>query len=105
MSTGKKYEGDRQVSFLDKEEARWLREEGAGIEDGLCLARFHADYETEGVSGWKAGDLVNVTAEDGTVLKFEITITGKRCFPECGLLQRRGSKCPLADGVAFGKNL
>ena len=105
MSEVRKYEGDRKVSFLDKEAARWLREEAQGITDGLCLARFHADYEAEGVTRWKAGDLVNVPAEDGTMLKFEIAITGKRCFPECGLLQRTGRKCPLADGVAFGKNL
>ena len=98
MSEVKKREGDRQVSFLDKKAARWLREEAPAISDGLCLARFHADMEAEGVSGWKAGDTVMV---DG--MAYEITITGKRCFPECGLLQRSGAKCPLADGVAFGR--
>ena len=49
MSTMKKYEGDRRVSFLDKEAARWLCEEAPAIEDGLCLGRFHADLEAEGV--------------------------------------------------------
>ena len=105
MSEVKKHEGDRQVSFIDKDTARWLREEAPGITDGLCLARFHADLEAEGAAGWKAGELVDVTSEDGTVTRYEIAITGKRCFPECGLLQRTGRKCPLADGVAFGRKI
>ena len=98
MSTMKKYEGDRQVSFLDKEAARWLREEAPAIEDGLCLARFHADLEADGVKVWQKGQHVTVCGS-----QYEITITGKRCFKECGLLQRTGVKCPLADGVAFGR--
>ncbi len=98
MSKMKKHEGDRQVSFVDKEAARWLREEAAGIEDGLCLRRFHADLETEGVSYWQTGQIVAVCGSH-----YEITVTGKRCFAECGLLQRTGVKCPLADGVAFGR--
>ena len=100
MSEVKKYEGYRQVSFLDKESARWLREEAPGIADGLCLARFHADYEAEGVAGWKTGDVVSVNG-----MEFEVTVSGKRCFAECGLLQRTGVKCPLAEGAAFGKRI
>ena len=91
----------REVSFIDSETARWLREEAP--EDGLCLKRFHADYELEGVCGWKSGDRVEITGPDGEKLQFEVTITGKKCFPECSLLQRTGEKCPLAAGVAFGR--
>ncbi|MGN1144782.1 MAG: molybdenum cofactor biosynthesis protein B [Anaerovoracaceae bacterium] len=93
----------REVSFIDSETARWLREEAPG--DGLCLKRFHADYELEGVCGWKIGDRVEITGPDGEKLQFEVTITGKKCFPECCLLQRTGEKCPLAAGVAFGRKL
>ena len=100
MSDMKKYEGDRAVSFLDKKAAQWLRDEAPSVEDGLCLARFHADFEVEGVADWQVGDTVTV---DGR--QYRITITGKRCFPECGLLQRTGRKCPLADGVVFGRIL
>ena len=100
MSESKKHAGDRQVSFLDKDAAKWLAEEAADIPDGLCLRRFHADFEAEGTAEWKIGDTVWA---DGTA--YEITITGKRCFSECGLLQRTGEKCPLAEGVAFGKPL
>lgn len=100
MSEMKKHEGDRQVSFLDKEAARWLREEAPAMEDGLCLSRFHADVEAEGAVDWQTGDIVSVC---GT--RYEITIIGKRCFSECGLLQRTGMKCPLAGGVAFGRPL
>ena len=98
MSTMKKYEGDRRVSFLDKKAARWLREEAPAIEDGLCLARFHADLEADGVKVWQKGQHVTVCGS-----QYEITITGKRCFKECGLLQRTGVKCPLASGTAFGR--
>ena len=91
----------REISFIDSETARWLREEAP--EDGLCLKRFHADYELKGVCGWKTGDRVEITGPDGDKLQFEVTITGKRCFPECSLLQRTGEKCPLAAGVAFGR--
>ena len=91
----------REISFIDSETARWLREEAP--EDGLCLKRFHADYELEGVCGWKTGDRVEITGPDGDKLQFEVTITGKRCFPECSVLQRTGEKCPLAAGVAFGR--
>ena len=100
MSEVKKHEGDRAVSFLDKGAAQWLRDEALVIEDGLCLARFHADMDAEGVRSWQAGDTVTV---DGR--QYRIIITGKRCFAECGLLQRTGRKCPLADGVAFGRVL
>ena len=106
MSEMKKYQGDRSTSFIDKDAARWLREEAplsGELDDGLCLKRFHADYEAEGVRGWKTGDLVQIADGDGTMKTFEIAITGKRCFPECILLQKKGKKCPLADGTAFGR--
>lgn len=98
MSEMKKYVGDRQVSFLDRGAARWLQEDSREIADGLCLGRFHADFEAEGVTGWQPGDIVKVCGSH-----YEIMIKGKRCFPECGLRQRTGVKCPLADGAAFGR--
>ena len=93
----------REVSFIDTEIARWLREEAP--EDGLCLKRFHADYELDGVCGWKTGDRVEISGPNGEKLQFEVTITGKKCFPECRLLQRTGEKCPLVAGVAFGRRV
>lgn len=109
MGDVKKYEGDRQVSFIDAKAAAWLAAvlndaaDSGTPTDGLCLERFRADITAEGVSSWKAGDEVELTVPEGGVKKYRIAITGKRCFPECGLLQRTGVKCPLADGVAFGK--
>lgn len=93
----------REVSFIDTETARWLREEAP--EDGLCLKRFHADYELDGVCGWKTGDRVEISGPNGEKLQFEVTITGKKCFPECRLLHRTGEKCPLVAGVAFGRRV
>ena len=100
MSEMKKHEGDRAVSFLDTNAAKYLRQDASAMADGICLSRFHADLEAEGVRGWQTGGTVTV---DGR--QYRITIKGKRCFPECGLLQRTGVKCPLADGVAFGRPL
>ncbi|MGN1413244.1 MAG: molybdenum cofactor biosynthesis protein B [Anaerovoracaceae bacterium] len=102
-AAGKPERSLREVSFIDSETARWLREEAP--EDGLCLKRFHADYELKGVCGWKIGDRVEITGPDGEKLQFEVTITGKKCFPECSLLQRTGETCPLAAGVAFGRRV
>ena len=93
----------REVSFIDTETARWLRDEAP--EDGLCLKRFHADYELDGVCGWKTGDRVEISGPNGEKLQFEVTITGKKCFPECRLLQRTEEKCPLVAGVAFGRRV
>ena len=98
MNDVKKREGDRSVSFIDAEVAVWLREAAQKIEDGLCLARFHADFCVENLGHRKTGDVITASGQ-----KFELTIMGKRCFSECGLLQRTGRKCPLADGVAFGR--
>lgn len=89
----------RQVSFLDKEVAQWL-EPARAKENGLCLKRFHSDYIAEGVSAWKEGDVVKIEEH-----LYEITIQGKKCFPECRLLQEIGEPCPLKDGVAFGKRM
>ena len=94
-----KYGKEREVSFIDIETSRWLAQDAP--DDGLCLRRFHADIEMEGVAEWQPGHKVKTA--DGQC--YEITKTGKRCFAECGLLQRTGEKCPLAGGVAFGKKM
>lgn len=91
-----KHGKEREASFIDQDVERWLREEAPG--DGLCLKRFHADYIVEGLGRYRIGDVYNIEET-----RFEITSVGKRCFPECALLKRTGRKCPLAEGVAFGK--
>lgn len=85
-----------QVSFIDTETKKWLDEQAP--EDGLCLGKFHADIEVDGLQYMKAGR----EFESGG-MRYRITSAGKRCFEECRLLQRTGEKCPLASGVSFGK--
>ena len=93
------YKGDREVSFIDMEVNQWLNENKENPK-GLCLGRFHADIIVEGLHGKKAGDTVETEGK-----KYEISKVGKKCFPECELLKESGKKCPLADGVAFGKTV
>jgi len=93
-----KHVGDREVSFIDREVKEWLEENSDC--GGLCLGRFHADFVIAGLAEKKVGDIV----EAGGV-SYEITQIGKKCFAECELLTKLGKKCPLADGVAFGKTL
>lgn len=90
----KKYE----VSFIDKETYRWLLKEAP--KDGLCLKRFRADLTVEGLLMRKKGDVIEIGGN-----RYELLKMGKRCFEECELLRREGKKCPLADGVAFGRKL
>lgn len=94
-----KYKGDREVSFIDKDVAKWL-EENKPNPKGLCLGRFHADLVVEDLANCSAGDVVEARGK-----KYEIAKVGKRCFPECELLAELGTKCPLATGVGFGKNI
>lgn len=96
---GEKHGKDRAVSFIDCEAAKWL--ETKAPEDGLCLKRFHADMKMAGVGSWRPGHVVET--EGGK--KYEITVTGKQCFPECELFKRTGTRCPLAEGVAFGRSI
>jgi len=94
----KKNEENRQVSFIDADVKLWL--EGEVPKNGLCLQRFHADFTVRGLAEMKAGDLL--TIENNT---YELTMVGKKCFPECELLRETGKKCPLAGGAGFGKML
>ena len=112
MSHMKKRNDDRQVSFIDMETSWWLMKARQENLDGLCINRFWADHETEGVCGWKPGDIVSVYVDEmqgsdimipGDWKEFEITIVGKKCFSECSLRQRTGEGCPLSRGVAFGR--
>ena len=93
-----KHKGDREVSFIDKGVKAWLDENREN--NGLCLQRFNADLVIEGLVGKCEGDIVEHNGN-----QYEIAKVGKKCFAECELLKELGTKCPLADGVAFGKTL
>lgn len=94
-----KHKGDREVSFIDKDVAKWLDENKTNPK-GLCLGRFHADIEVSDLVSCSVGDVVEVGGK-----QYEIAKLGKKCFAECELLAELGAKCPLATGVGFGKKL
>ncbi len=92
-----KHKADRETSFINKEVSLWL--EANRETNGLCLQRFHADFEIS-FANIPADNIVGI---DGK--QYQILSIGKRCFPECELLKETGQPCPLKNGVAFGKSL
>lgn len=88
--------GGFEISFIDSEVKRWLKEEAP--DDGLCLKRFKADFSVDGLRSFEEGAAIAIEGKN-----YIITKKGKRCFEECQLLQRTGRQCQLASGVAFGK--
>ena len=88
--------GDNQVVFFGVEGRYKLSE---SPEEGLCFKRFVPTLATEGI------DLFKLSV--GSVLKIgdsimEISRVGKRCYPECVLVQA-GTLCVMPDEVVFAR--
>lgn len=62
---------------------------------GLCYARFSADITLECEGLPHKGTIIGTDK-----LQLGILAEGKRCWPECFLLQNR-LPCPLIDGVRY----
>jgi len=90
--------GDRQVTLLDARARRMTDED---TREGLCYARFR---ETLQLGGLSLKDLPAGTRIRAGEVLLEISAKGKRCFPECAILQT-GVKCALAEGAAFARVL
>lgn len=96
---GSRFEGDEknlQVTLMEKE----AQERGAIHQpDGFCIRRFKENLLLSGV------DLTSVTVGDqlevGTTI-LEITVAGKKCYPECPVYERSGP-CGLDRHAAFAK--
>lgn len=65
--------------------------------EGLCSARFHADFETNGVDYALLSEGATVVLDGET---YQITRVGKRCHAECPLVQA-GRVCELKTHCAF----
>ncbi|MBN2259116.1 MAG: hypothetical protein JW702_01075 [Clostridiales bacterium] len=65
-------------------------------EDGLCFKRFveTLSLEMNGTILLK-GDIVFIGSA-----KFQVVSSGKRCFPECSIVQK-GRVCALATGTVY----
>ena len=88
--------GDKQVVILGIEGRRRLAD---SPEEGLCFRKFRETVSTEGI------DLFHFPA--GTKIRigesvWEISRTGKDCYPECVLVQS-GQICALAREVVSAR--
>lgn len=87
--------GDRQLCLADEDALAEYRRDN----EGLCVKRFMPNISTTALN-YK--DL-----KPGTQLSFgetiiEISDYGKKCFPECPLVQR-GEICQIRKNSAFAK--
>jgi len=80
--------GDRQVCFLRREERQAVN---ADTRTGLCYRKFLETIQLEGVS---EDILVSGSKFQAGTAVFEVSHVGKRCFPECEIVQA-GEDCPL----------
>lgn len=88
--------GDKQVSIFTKEGREFIERENIV---GLCTERFYENITIEGLSGYELHE--GQTLKIGNTIH-EITYIGKKCFPECSLLQSN-KQCPLSKEVIFTK--
>ena len=88
--------GDREVCLMSVK----TKEQLIDYQEGLCIQRFIEtiliDLDPRGIS---VGDVLELG--EAEVL---ITKKGKRCFPECALIQSKRT-CPLVAEPLFGKVL
>jgi MOSC domain-containing protein YiiM len=88
--------GDKQVVILGIEGRERMKE---SPEEGLCFRKFRETVSTAGVALFRlpAGSRVRVGES-----VWEISRTGKDCYPECGLIQS-GQPCALSREVVFAR--
>ncbi|MBE5780838.1 MAG: hypothetical protein E7328_03330 [Clostridiales bacterium] len=81
-------EGPRQVSICEVNATR---------DGGLCGPKYQANLVLEGVDfdALQVGDVLSVGSA-----KLELTIKGKKCFPQCEIVQS-GKVCYLKNHCAF----
>ena len=88
--------GDRQVTILSAEGRAKIET----IErDGLCAKRFYENITVKDLDVSKL--IIGQELIIGEAI-FQITGIGKRCFPECDIVQRQ-QVCSLKNGVVFAK--
>lgn len=88
--------GYRQISIIGKKDREYLEKENIR---GLCTKRFYENITIEDLNVEKLATGQKIIIGE-TVHK--ITSIGKRCFPECNLLNSN-IPCPLSRGVVLTK--
>jgi len=88
--------GDKQVVFFGVKGRDKLSE---SPEEGLCFKRFVPTLATEGIDLFKLPVCTGLKIGDSIM---EISRVGKRCYPECVLVQA-GTPCVMPDEVVFAR--
>ena len=88
--------GDKQVVILGIEGRKRMED---SPEEGLCFRRFRETVSTAGIDLFRLPAGTRIRA-GGSV--WEISRTGKDCYPECALV-RTGQPCALSREVVFAR--
>jgi MOSC domain-containing protein YiiM len=88
--------GDKQVVFFGVKGRDRLSE---SPKEGLCFKRFVPTLATEGTDLFKLPVGTGLKIGDSIM---EISRVGKRCYPECVLVQA-GTPCVMPDEVVFAR--
>lgn len=87
----------REISLISLEAVNDIQ---ANYMDGLCTKRFKANLE---IANLRVDELtIGSQLRIGDDVILEVTAKGKRCFPNCVIVER-GSMCPLTSHVLFAK--
>lgn len=86
--------GDREVCLMTNQTLKSLE----NYSDGMCVKRFSEsiliDYDPNLI---KVGHIIDFNG-----VQIKVTKLGKKCYPECLLIQRQET-CPLSQHIMFGK--
>lgn len=90
--------GEKQIALVSSEIKQWVQEQE---KEGLCLSKFQANIETEGIdySLLNQGDILKTND-----VVIQITLYSKHCYENCRLIQER-QPCKLRQGTVFAKVL
>ena len=88
--------GDRQVVILGIEGRRRMEK---SPREGLCFRKFRETVSTAGIDLFRLPPGTRLRAGESV---WEISRTGKDCYPECALV-RDGMPCALSREVVFAR--
>jgi len=88
--------GDRQVTLFNLEIRKKVQQD---TRDGLCFPRFQETLQISGILLSKLS--VGTRLQIGETL-LEISVLGKKCYPECSI-RKENQVCDLPANAAFAR--